>query len=43
MSLEPEDFDLGGFGQHGSLGQAHALFGNQLNPLLAELNERLAA
>lgn len=43
MSLEPEDYDLGGFGQHGSLGQAHAVFGDKLTPLLAELNERLAA
>ncbi len=43
LSIEPEDFDMGWFGQHGSLGQAHALFGDQLHPLLAEVNDRLAA
>ena len=43
LNIEPEDFDMGWFGQHGSLGQAHALFGDKLAPLLAELNERLAA
>ena len=43
LSIEREDFDMGWFGQHGSLGQAHALFGDKLSPLLAELNERLAA
>ena len=29
--------------QHGSLGKAAALFGDKLKPLIAELNERLAA
>ncbi|MBI3427065.1 MAG: DEAD/DEAH box helicase family protein [Acidobacteria bacterium] len=43
LSIEPEDFEDGWFGQHGSLGKAHALFGDQLKPLLAELNERLVA
>ena len=43
LSIEPEDFEDGWFGQHGSLGKAHALFGSQLKPLLAELNERLVA
>ncbi|MEI8153988.1 MAG: hypothetical protein WCG92_20740, partial [Hyphomicrobiales bacterium] len=41
--IEPDDFEAGWFGQHGSLGKAHALFGSQLKPLLAELNETLAA
>lgn len=43
LEITPADFDDGWFGQHGSLGKAHALFGNQLPTLLAELNERLAA
>ena len=43
LAIEPEDFEDGWFGQHGSLGRAHALFGDILDPLMAELNERLAA
>ncbi len=43
MAIEPGDFEDGWFGQHGSLGRAHALFGDKLNPLLAEMNESLAA
>ena len=43
LSIEREDFEAGWFGQQGSLGRAHALFGEELNPLMAELNERLAA
>ncbi len=43
LTIEPEDFEDGWFGQRGSLGKAHALFGDRLKTLLAELNERLAA
>ena len=43
LAIEPADFETGWFGQHGSLGKAHALFGGRLAPLMAELNERLAA
>jgi type I restriction enzyme R subunit len=43
LSIEPDDFEMGWFGQHGSLGEAHAVFGDKLTPLLAELNERLVA
>ena len=43
LAIEPADFESGWFGQQGSLGRAHALFGDDLKPLLAELNERLAA
>jgi type I restriction enzyme R subunit len=43
LRIAPDDFDAGWFGQHGSLGKAHALFGDQFKPLLAELNEALAA
>jgi len=43
LAIEPADFETGWFGQHGSLGRAHALFGDKLKPLMTELNERLAA
>jgi type I restriction enzyme R subunit len=43
LAIETDDFQDGWFGQHGSLGKAHALFGDKLKPLLAELNKRLAA
>jgi type I restriction enzyme, R subunit len=43
LAIAPEDFESGWFGQHGSLGRAHALFGDKLKPLITELNERLAA
>ena len=43
LAIEPDDFSDGWFGQHGSLGKAYALFGDKLDPLLDELNERLAA
>jgi type I restriction enzyme R subunit len=42
LAIAPEDFETGWFGQHGSLGRAHALFPN-LKPLIEELNTRLAA
>ena len=43
LAIERDDFDSGWFGQHGGLGGAHALFGAQLQPLMDEMNERLAA
>ena len=43
LAIEPEDFQTGWFGQQSSLGRAHALFGDRLEPLIAELNEQLAA
>jgi type I restriction enzyme, R subunit len=43
LAIAPEDFESGWFGQEGSLGRAHALFGDNLKPLMTELNERLAA
>ncbi|MBI5642611.1 MAG: DEAD/DEAH box helicase family protein [Deltaproteobacteria bacterium] len=43
LAIEPDDFSTGWFGQHGSLGKAHALFGPNLKPLMTELNERLTA
>jgi type I restriction enzyme, R subunit len=43
LTIEPADFEDGWFGQQGSLRRAHGLFGAQLQPLLTELNEWLAA
>jgi type I restriction enzyme R subunit len=43
LAIEKEDFEVGWFGQHGGLGHIHALFGDQLMPIMADLNERLAA
>ena len=43
LAIEPGDFETGWFGQQGSLGRAHTLFGDRLKPLIAELNEQLAA
>jgi type I restriction enzyme R subunit len=43
LAIAPMDFETGWFGQYGSLGRAHALFGDKLKPLMVELNERLAA
>jgi type I restriction enzyme R subunit len=43
LEIRRDDFEDGWFGQHGSLGKVHQLFGDKLQPLLAELNERLAA
>ncbi len=40
-SIEPDDFDYAPFAQQGGLGKAHQLFGEQLLPLLDELNEVL--
>jgi type I restriction enzyme R subunit len=37
------DFDDVPFAQEGGLGRAHQVFGNDLEPLLRELNEVLAA
>lgn len=43
LAIEPADFETGWFSQHGSLGKAHALFGDKLRLLMAELNDRLVA
>ena len=43
LAIEPGDFETGWFGQQGSVGRAHELFGEELKPLMAELNKRLAA
>lgn len=43
LAIQPADLETGWFGQHGSLGRAHTLFGHQLATLIEELNARLAA
>ncbi len=43
MSISPDDFQYTPFVEQGGLGRAVALFGDELTPLLAELNEALVA
>ena len=43
LRIEPDDFEDVPFNQWGGLGSVYRAFGNDLNPLLAELNRRLAA
>jgi type I restriction enzyme R subunit len=43
LAIEPDDFDLPPLVQRGGLGRAYQLFGEELEPLLNELNEVLAA
>lgn len=43
LAITRDDFEIGWFGQHGSLGRGHALFGTNLDALLDELSRALAA
>jgi type I restriction enzyme R subunit len=43
IAIVPDDFEYVPFSQRGGLGKAHQLFGDQLQPILNELNEVLAA
>jgi type I restriction enzyme, R subunit len=43
LTIESDDFDYVPFAQRGGLGKAHQLFGKELQPILNELNEVLAA
>ena len=43
LTIEPGDFDDVPFNQHGGLGKAYHLFGEELSTILQDLNERLAA
>jgi len=43
LTIAPDDFEYAPFIQHGGLGKAFAVFGDQFNPLLLELTEALAA
>lgn len=43
VSIEPDDLELSPFSQWGGLGKAYKLFGADLQPILSQLNEELAA
>jgi type I restriction enzyme R subunit len=43
LAISAEDFDYTPFVEHGGIGKAYELFGDELSPLLDELNEALAA
>ena len=43
LGIETEDFDYAPFAQQGGLGKVYQLFGDQLNSIIEELNETLAA
>ncbi len=43
LRIDPTDFDYAPFAQEGGLGRVHQLFGDDLDGLLAELNEVLVA
>ena len=43
LGISAEDFEYTPFVEHGGLGKAHGLFGDDLAPLLEELNDALAA
>ena len=43
LNIEPDDFEYAPFAQEGGLGKVHQLFGDQLNAIIEELNETLAA
>jgi len=43
LAIEMDDFDTVPFNQGGGLGRVYSVFGEELKPLLDELNEVLAA
>ena len=43
MSISTDDFDYTPFVERGGIGKAFEVFGDDLGPLLDELNEALAA
>jgi len=43
LSIDTDDFEYAPFSQKGGIGKAYQLFGDELNAVLDELNERLAA
>ena len=43
LNIEKDDFNYVPFAQEGGIGKAYQLFGEQLWPLLDEVNEALAA
>lgn len=43
LGIEPDDFEYAPFAQEGGLGKVYQLFGDELNTLVEQLNESLAA
>jgi type I restriction enzyme, R subunit len=43
LGIEPDDFEYAPFAQEGGLGRIYQLFGDELNTLIEQLNESLAA
>ena len=43
LGIEMDDFDYAPFTQHGGVGKVHRVFGKELNEIMDELNEVLAA
>ncbi|HLH67105.1 MAG TPA: type I restriction-modification enzyme R subunit C-terminal domain-containing protein [Solirubrobacteraceae bacterium] len=43
LTISPDDFEYTPFVEQGGIGKAHELFGDELTPLLDELNEALVA
>ncbi len=43
LSIEKDDFDYAPFAQEGGLGKVYQVFGGELNTIIEELNETLAA
>lgn len=43
LGIEPDDFEYAPFSQEGGLGMVYQLFGDELNSLIEQLNETLAA
>jgi type I restriction enzyme, R subunit len=43
LGIEADDFEYAPFSQEGGLGKVYQLFGDELNTLIAQLNETLAA
>lgn len=41
--IEPDDFEYAPCAQEGGLGKVYQLFGDELNALIEQLNESLAA
>jgi type I restriction enzyme R subunit len=43
LGIDPSDFDYAPFAQEGGLGKAHQVFGTELNTIVDEINNALAA
>ncbi len=43
LGIEPDDFEFAPFSQQGGLGKVHQLFGDDLVPIITDLNSALVA